>query len=194
MGADAEYHDTDDPLGWRDVWRGQRPLTVISQRQPQPAFLDAYRNEVDRVTRQLTTNLNSQLFNIPTTTLDQDAAIAATEGADMPSTGQTLSQLLAQQARLEERIALAQSILDQYGVNDPYEVGSILQWDKTFRTGTRRTYSYAALKTPIGWFVTGRSTSVGLRWDQLVDLLVEDALHPPVLYSATELVEHTPET
>lgn len=123
-----------------------------------------------------------------------DGLSNTTEGDITVHTGTTrqLSNLLHQQRRLEERIAQLTEQVETYGTEDPYDVGSILVWDKTFRTGTRRTYSYAALKTPVGWYVTGRTQTAGLGWFALIDFIVEDALHLPVLYCVSELVEHEP--
>lgn len=107
-------------------------------------------------------------------------------------TTRQLTNLLDQQRRLEERIAKLTEQIATYGTEDPYDVGSIVVWDKTFNGASRRVYSYAALKTPVGWYVTGRTQTDGMTWFSLVDFITDDALHPPILYCVSELTEHEP--
>ena len=151
---------SDDPLRWRTVVRDWDRLV--------PAAFDRVLRNVD---------IHPVLNQGDPTTMHT-------------GTTRQLTNLLDQQRRLEERIAQLTEQVATYGTEDPYEVGSILVWDKTFRPGNRRTYSYAALKTPVGWYVTGRQATVGMGWFELIDFIVEDALHLPVLYCVTELTEH----
>lgn len=103
-----------------------------------------------------------------------------------------LDSLRRQRERLDAHIAKLEAIRLQYG-DDEFEVGSVLVFDKTFRTGNRRTYSYAALKTPVGWYLTGRIGNRPLPWAELVDEIILDAAELPVLYRVTEMVEHEPD-
>lgn len=190
MGADAEYHDI-DPLDWLGLWSNQQPPTVIPQRPPQPAFLDAYSNEIDRVTRRLTTDLNAQLW-MPLAshfTIDLDGNVK--EGDTMSTAHASSHALHARRARLEAELARIEARLEAYG-DDIYETGSILVWDKTFVGSPDKVYSYVALRTALGWFVTGRTASTGMTWDALVDFIIDDAVAVPTLYCVTELAEHEP--
>lgn len=131
-----------------------------------------------------------------TTSINPDGAIAALQGADLPMTDRTshiqLDSLRRQRERLDAHIAKLEAIRLQYG-DDEFEVGSVLVFDKTFRNGTRRTYSYAALKTSAGWYLTGRIGNRPLPWSELVDEIICDAVELPVLYRVTEMVEHEPD-
>lgn len=115
------------------------------------------------------------------------------EGVITPMTTvhSSTANLHARRARLEAELARIDTRLGAYG-EDIYEVGSILAWDKTFAGPIERSYSYAALLTPIGWFVTGRNASTALSWDQLIDFILDDAASVPTLYCVTEMVEHDP--
>lgn len=103
-----------------------------------------------------------------------------------------LESLRRQRERLDAQIAQVEAVRLTYG-DDEFEVGSILAFDKTFRTGNRRTYSYVALKTPIGWYLTGRIGNRPLPWPELIDEIVLDAAELPVLYRVTEMVQHEPD-
>ena len=110
----------------------------------------------------------------------------------MPSTiHSSVANLHARRARLEAELARIDTRLDAYG-EDTYDVGSILIWDKVFAGDTGRSYSYAALRTPVGWYVTGRNATTALSWDQLSDFILDDAASVPTLYYVTELIEHEP--
>jgi hypothetical protein len=102
----------------------------------------------------------------------------------------SLDHLKQQQARLDARIAEIEARLNQYG-EDVYSPGAVLAWDKQFASGGT-TYSYAALKTPIGWFITGRDSSTALSWSGLIDNITKDAVALPILYSVTEMEEVMP--
>jgi hypothetical protein len=192
MGHVARSRDGDiaraaDPYDCRGVVARLGPPT----RNAGPAVLDAYRNEVDAITRSMTDQLNRQLF-APTTTIDRDGAIAQLGGADMPATTHTSTQALhARRARLEAELARIDARLEAYG-DDIYEIGSVLVWDKTFVGLPDKVYSYAALRTALGWYVTGRTASTGMTWDALVDFIIDDAVTVPTLYCVTELAEHEP--
>ena len=151
---------SDDPLRWRTVVRDWDLLV--------PAAFDRVLRNVD---------IHPVLNQGDPTTMHT-------------GTTRQLTNLLDQQRRLEERIAQLTEQVATYGTEDPSDVGAVLVWDKTFRPGNRRTDSYAALKTPVGWYVTGRQATVGMGWFELIDFIVEDALHLPVLYCVTELTEH----
>lgn len=104
----------------------------------------------------------------------------------------SLDALRRQRDTLDQRIAQAVAIATTYG-DDDFEVGTVLVFDKTFRTGQRRTYSFAVIKTPVGWFPTGRNSTVGKTWTELIDFIADDALHLPVLYRVTEMEQHVPD-
>lgn len=51
-------------------------------------------------------------------------------------------------------------------------MGTVVRWRKVFGTGGGGTvYTYAAIKTNVGWFLTGTST-VSMTWDRLVEFMV----------------------
>lgn len=57
--------------------------------------------------------------------------------------------------------------IEQYG-EDTHAVGTVLRFRLQFDPDGP-TYHYAAVKTPVDWFVTGRNT-VGMEWSDLVTL------------------------
>lgn len=74
----------------------------------------------------------------------------------------------------QRRIAQLEVQLDaveRFGDDDDYEVGCVLTFGKQFRPGGL-VYSYAALKTPVGWYVTGKNTT-GWGWATLVEFMTE---------------------
>jgi len=93
-------------------------------------------------------------------------------------------------ANLRRRIEALEARVAQYGV-DEYEVGNVLVYDKQFNGGDK-TYTYAVLKTPTGWYLTGRSGHVSMGWDELIDYVLDNAAFAPVLYVVTELEQHVP--
>jgi hypothetical protein len=115
-----------------------------------------------------------------------------TEGdTPMANTLSSLAGLRSQQARLDARIAELEARYEQYGP-DEFDVGAVLVWDKQFRNGGT-TYSYAAIKTVRGWYITGATAGgTALTWEQLVDTFLDDAATPPLLFRVTEMEEHVP--
>jgi len=93
-------------------------------------------------------------------------------------------------ANLQRRIDALEARVAQYGV-DEFEVGNVLVFDKQFNGGDK-TYTYAVLKTPTGWYLTGRAGHVSMSWDELIDYVLDNAAFAPVLYVVTELEQHVP--
>jgi hypothetical protein len=165
-----------DPFDWRGIASRLAP--------PTQAEASVYDREVRSAMKAMTDDINRQLFTIPTHTL--------TEGdTPMANTLSSLAGLRSQQARLDARIAELEARYEQYGP-DEFDVGAVLVWDKQFRNGGI-TYSYAAIKTVRGWYITGATAGgTALTWEQLVDTFLDDAATPPILYRVTEMEEHVP--
>lgn len=69
------------------------------------------------------------------------------------------------------RLEVANAARLQYG-DDIYPTGTVLHWEKK-HSAKGQSYSYAAIKSPVGWSVTGKQTSP-VTWSVLVDHLVKD--------------------
>lgn len=69
-----------------------------------------------------------------------------------------MSRIDTIKARLRELERELES-LERFG-RDRFEVGDVIRFKRDFRNyKTTKTYTYAALKTPHGWYVTGKSVS-----------------------------------
>ena len=81
-------------------------------------------------------------------------------------------------APTEERIAQLTEQVATYGTEDRTRSARSSCGTRRFRTGSRQTYSYAALKTQARWFVTGRVQTEGKGWFELIDFIVEGRAAP----------------
>lgn len=54
-------------------------------------------------------------------------------------------------------------LAETYGDEPP--IGSVIRWQKVYGDG--KTYSYAAIRTEVGWFTTGPRAPKGYDWDSL---------------------------
>lgn len=173
MGKMADYYDA-DPLDWNSVLQ------------------QAFRRH--SATRHVARSRDGEVLDPGPFTIPEPPTLTKGNMTTMPSLNQpilgSLDHLKQQQARLDARIAEIEARLNQYG-EDVYSPGALLVWDKQFTAGGI-TYSYAALKTPIGWFITGRDSSTALSWTGLIDHITKDAVALPILYSVTEMEEVMP--
>ena len=85
-----------------------------------------------------------------------------------------------------KRGVIESNLIDQFKAfgDDIYEDGSILTWVTTFGAPEGKTYSYAAIKTPVGWAVTGKVTNC-IDWYDLVGMFVTQHVTVADVYAAT---------
>lgn len=71
--------------------------------------------------------------------------------------------------RLEAEIAQ----LERFGDGERFNDGDVIRFTKTYNSAqVKGTYTYAALKTSRGWYVTGRSYSKDVyTYDELIELI-----------------------
>lgn len=69
----------------------------------------------------------------------------------------------AQIDRLIARRALLETMPE-----DDFEIGSVVTFEKHFSRQPVRTYNYAAIKAPGGWYTTGPHNPGPFSWDKLL--------------------------
>lgn len=73
---------------------------------------------------------------------------------------------------------------------EPQEMGAIIGFQRSYNGG-KTVYSYAAIKTPQGWYCTGH-TLPPMSWPDLlvwIDAWPRDDVEPPVIWLAADWVE-----
>lgn len=77
----------------------------------------------------------------------------------------------ADRARLEaDRLERTAAQLEQWGEEDPFVTDDVPVFTRLFR-GRMASYTYVALRTDAGWYITGRgsaATTNGVSWQTLV--------------------------
>jgi hypothetical protein len=76
--------------------------------------------------------------------------------------------------RAQRMMARAEEIAARNGVEPP--VGNVVAFVKHYTAGPRIEYSFAAIRTELGWHVTGRETGV-MSWDGLNEFADESTLY-----------------
>lgn len=82
---------------------------------------------------------------------------------------------------LEQEAAWLRSMTEPVGIEDGTNV---IYFEKTLNSGGK-VYSYAALKTPHGWYVTGKTSPQALSWDALIQWIGPDA----TVWTASEFTQ-----
>lgn len=74
------------------------------------------------------------------------------------------------QKDLNKKIQAAKDNLAKWG--DEPEVGTSVVFQRTFEgLKVNIIYTYAAVRTPIGWFITGRQSSLPMKWEELIEFI-----------------------
>lgn len=87
----------------------------------------------------------------------------------------------------ERRIPLVGGIW--ISLPEPEEIGTIIGFQRQFGESTT-VYSYAAIKTPKGWYCTGNQRVMS--WRQLLDWMGQGQESPPAIWAASDFTEITP--
>jgi len=83
-------------------------------------------------------------------------------------------------SRIEEAEARMRALereifqLKRFG-RDRFVDGDVIRFNKTHdaQDGTGKTYTYAAVKTPMGWFITGQHRRTIHTYDELIQFVVQ---------------------
>jgi|SRR5688572_158872 len=75
-----------------------------------------------------------------------------------------VTQLAGQLARRTEQL----EHLNRFPVEDPFQNGDTIQFEKSFPNSPSTYYSYAAHRAVDRWFVTGDRSPNNITWDELV--------------------------
>lgn len=71
----------------------------------------------------------------------------------------------------------------------PTANGTVIRFVKKFNGSVL--YFYAAVKTPKGWSVTGRTTMNGITWKALIDFIKKDEVDTNTALLSIEVLEHS---
>lgn len=66
-----------------------------------------------------------------------------------------------------EKVAQREAIVAALGDGHDYEDGVILEWTRTFGSGSL-VYTYSAVKAVGAWWMSGQAAGTALPWDALV--------------------------
>lgn len=72
---------------------------------------------------------------------------------------------------------------------EPTGVGTTIRFAKKFNGSVL--YFYAAIRTPKGWSVTGRTTMNGIPWRSLIDFIKKDEVDVNTALLSIEVLEHS---
>jgi hypothetical protein len=70
-------------------------------------------------------------------------------------------------AEAEAELAEIKALEEAWGTDGDFRVDYVLAWKRNY--GTRKIYSFVALKTNIGWFITGRNSLRQWTYAELVE-------------------------
>lgn len=117
-------------------------------------------------------DLLAGLFNLDPPELRGFTVTQGKKDTDM-GTHDTVEEIRARadRARLEaDRLERTAAQLEQWGEEDPFVTDDVLVFTRLFR-GRMASYTYVALRTDAGWYITGRgsaATTNGVSWQTLV--------------------------
>ena len=97
----------------------------------------------------------------------------------------------------EEKIAeLGEEIIKELSrrrrakkIFEPTGVGTTIRFGKKFNGSVL--YFYAAIRTPKGWSVTGRTTMNGIPWKSLIDFIKKDEVDVTTALLSIEVLSHS---
>lgn len=72
---------------------------------------------------------------------------------------------------------------------EPTGVGTTIRFAKKFNGSVF--YHYAAIRTPKGWSVTGRTTMNGITWKALIDFIKKDEVDVTTTLLSIEVLKHS---
>lgn len=93
-----------------------------------------------------------------------------------------LDDALASLRRLEAEIRQ----LERFG-RDSFENGDVVRFTKTYGVTEPepRTYIHAAVKTPVGWYLTGQNRKTVWTYDELIEFIVQYPLAENIVVAVT---------
>lgn len=93
-----------------------------------------------------------------------------------------LDDALASLRRLEAEIRQ----LERFG-RDSFEDGDVVRFTKTYGVTEPepRTYIHAAVKTPVGWYLTGQNRKTVWTYDELIEFIVQYPLAENIVVAVT---------
>lgn len=93
-----------------------------------------------------------------------------------------LDDALASLRRLEAEIRQ----LERFG-RDSFEDGDVVRFTKTYGVTEPepKTYTYAAVKTPVGWYLTGQHRRPQVTYDELIEFIVKYPLAENIVVAVT---------
>lgn len=99
------------------------------------------------------------------------------------------AEILRIQERLERQ--MAQLELELYKVEslpaDDYIVGDVLMFERRFPGNPGKPYTYIAIKTPNGWYFSGKGAARSYPWEAVLDVITSEQVDK--VYVCTEWTE-----
>lgn len=89
---------------------------------------------------------------------------------DSPISTQTINidhQIELSERRTAELLA-KKELMDQFGSDEDYDVDDAILFKRKFN-GSRKVYTYVAVKTPAAWYITGTKCYGGISFNTLVE-------------------------